>query len=411
MKDHRKTETQAARVRKGKGRGKDSGQYIDANQGLAARMKSGTMPSLKSKTGTSPKTESGGQSGVETHREIAPVPSLKLPDLMQVIGTLMQYSNIYERFVSAHTKLILQLKAMARWYKIPGEEVDKLLKGKSHLESETQSRTAKSNGEDNGQSDTETQWEHAAEIGDHLAAETHHAAVPDISQAFLQNALPFIDSLEAIGSRREHYGKEIGRLAKMLPVWPWVRDEVCGMAELRLGLLIGATGDLTAGKVITRKIWRGDRKTGKLVEETIASYTNPAKVWKRMGVGLVGDKIQRLVRQHSVARDGKLVTSEDNVALAQEMGYNPKRRALMHMIGEGIVMAGKGKYREIYDARRAFEEAQHPDWKPKQHPGHWNKRAMRYMEKRLLKDLWEKWNIVCGINEVVPSIKNLSRKK
>ena len=348
------------------------------------------------------KRKGEGHPDIETHVVAAPVPTLD-----QIIGTLMQYSNIYERFVSANTKLILQLKAMARWYKIPGEEVDKLLKGKGQITLETQSLAAKFNGAD-GQILDEIHTEIAdTGNGGQAAPEIQSSIAPEILQAFMQNALPFVDSLTAIGARREYYGKEIARLARMLPVWPWVRDNVRGMAELRLGLLIGATGDLTAGKIITRTVWHGDKKRGKKIQETIASYTNPAKVWKRMGVGLIDDGHgmqirQRLVRQHSVVRDGELVNREENIALAQEMGYNPRRRALLHMIGEGIIMANAGKYREIYDRRRAYEETQHPDWKPKQHPGHWHKRAMRYMEKVLLRDLWIEWNKLMG---TLPPVK------
>lgn len=412
IKDHHDAAIHKSLVRKVKKEITNSGHLNRVNQGPDARMKLGTPRAMKSNGRMSLKTRSGGHVVRETHEHVAPAPSLKpVLSLAQVIGTLMQYANIYERFVSANTKLIQQLKSMAGWYKISGEEVDKLLKGKGHSGTETHIPSAKINGKDNGQSSLETQNKNAAEIGDHSQNEIHNQNVPDISQAFFQNALPFIDSLEAIGSRREYYGKEIGRLAKMLPVWPWVRDEVCGMAELRLGLLIGATGDLTAGKIITRKLWRGDRKTGKFVEETITSYTNPAKVWKRMGMGVTGGRADRRIRKLTAFRDGDIATPEENVAAAQEMGLNPKRRALMHMIGEGIVMAGKGKYREIYDMRRAFEEAQHPDWKPKQHPGHWHKRAMRYMEKRLLKDLWIEWNRLCGTSVPVPSIEMLSRKK
>ena len=327
----------------------------------------------------------------ETQKSAVPAPTLD-----QIIGTLQQYSNIYERFVSANTKLILQLKAMARWYKIPGKEVDKLLKGKGQYEDETQFDSAGWNGV-NGHDACDNQ-DHNADQGNggQSLLEIHAVPAAETLQAFMQNALPFVDSLEAIGARREYYGKEIQRLARMLPMWPWVRDNVNGMGELRLGLLIGATGDLTAGKIVTRTVWRGDKKTGKKITETIVSYTNPAKVWKRMGVSVTDGRADRRIRRLTSFRDGAMVTPDENVVAAQGMGFNPRRRALMHMIGQGIILANAGTYREIYDQRRAYEESQHPDWKPKQHPGHWHKRAMRYMEKRLLRDIWIEWNRIVG---------------
>ena len=153
---------------------------------------------------------------------------------------------------------------------------------------------------------------------------------------------------------------------------------------------------MRGGKIITGGVGRGDKKNGKKVTETILSYTNPAKVWKRMGMGVTDGRADRRIRRLTSFRDGEMRMPEENVAAAQEMGYNAKRRSLMHMIGQGIVLANAGRYREIYDQRRAYEESQHPDWKQKQHPGHWHKRAMRYMEKRLLRDIWIEWNRIVG---------------
>src|SRR3990167_9464196 len=282
-----------------------------------------------------------GQGTSETHRTGArtrksgghelneiQVPVVPGPTLDQIIGTLQQYSNIYERFVSANTKLILQLKAMARWYKIPGKEVDKMLKGKGQDDDVTQEIVAGWNGADGH--DARDNQDHNANQGNggQSLLEIHAVPAAETLQAFMQNALPFVDSLEAIGARREYYGKEIQRLARMLPMWPWVRDNVNGMGELRLGLLIGATGDLTAGKIVTRTVWRGDKKTGKKITETIGSYTNPAQVWKRMGGGVTDGRADRRIRRLTSFRDGEMRMPEENVAAAQEMGYNAKRRSL-----------------------------------------------------------------------------------
>ena len=62
----------------------------------------------------------------------------------------------------------------------------------------------------------------------------------------------------------------------------------------------------------------------------------------------------------------------------------------MHVIGDCIVRANAGKYRELYDARKILELEKLQGGKTCKIHAH--KRAMRYMEKQLLRDLWVKWN-------------------
>lgn len=92
-------------------------------------------------------------------------------------------------------------------------------------------------------------------------------------------------------------------------------------------------------------------------------------------------------------------------AEAIEHGYSPARRSVMWNIGDCIVKAG-GPLRELYDQRKAYEietaKAQGltvcPAAKiPKKNAeayrseGHIHNRAKRYVEKRLLKMLWQEW--------------------
>ena len=74
-------------------------------------------------------------------------------------------------------------------------------------------------------------------------------------------------------------------------------------------------------------------------------------------------------------------------------GYSPRRRSVMWNIGDPMIKCSirEGKaispYGQIYLDRKAYEVARNPEIKPI----HAHRRAQRYMEKRLLKDLWKEW--------------------
>lgn len=172
---------------------------------------------------------------------------------------------------------------------------------------------------------------------------------------------PFLKPLDQLLKQQN---KEIAALAVKLLVWPFV-ESIRGCGALGLGLIIGATGDLF-------------------------NYANPGKLWKRMGLALVGDQRQR-----------KIADAEQAVL----HGYNPRRRALMHVIGDSLIKQNgrDGYYRVVYDARKTHTETMHPEWTK----GHRHMDAMRYMEKRLLRHMWQVWRkqatVSAYTDKVVPA--------
>ena len=164
--------------------------------------------------------------------------------------------------------------------------------------------------------------------------------------------------------------KAMDKLAVSLPVWEWA-DGIRGFGPVSLAIIIAETGDLF-------------------------NYSNPAKVWKRMGVGIVGD-----IRQGGLANTAK---REDWI----EHGYSRTRRSRLWNIGDALVKGNRdGRYRTIYLERKEYEAAKAkaeglivapsasiPKGKAAEYRshGHIHRRAQRYMEKRLLRDLWNTWN-------------------
>jgi hypothetical protein len=179
--------------------------------------------------------------------------------------------------------------------------------------------------------------------------------------------------------------KNMERLAVTLPVWEaWAKD-VYGFGAKGLAVIVGEAGDLSG-------------------------YATHSKLWKRMGVAVMGD-----VRQGGL---GKGASADEWVA----HGYSPQRRSRLFTIGDALIKATGGDYRAVYIARlrrehaKAIEEGLIPattvagtvqSWAERGLPplekvakidparhrsaGHMARRAQRYMEKRLLRDLWGAW--------------------
>lgn len=158
------------------------------------------------------------------------------------------------------------------------------------------------------------------------------------------------------------------RLARRLPVWPWFRDHVFKTTALQLAVIVAETGDLSA-------------------------YANPAKVWKRMGLAVIGG-----TRQGGL---GKTAAKADWVA----HGYSRSRRSLIWVAGDALIKKS-GPWYALYRERKAEEcrkaeaaglivmPANHIPSDGRAHYrslNHIHRRAQRYMEKRLLRDLWRAW--------------------
>jgi len=173
--------------------------------------------------------------------------------------------------------------------------------------------------------------------------------------------------------------KEMEKLAKMLPVWEWA-DGVRGFGARSLAVIIGEAGNLS-------------------------SYPKKGHLWKRMGLAVLDG-----VRQGGL---GKAAGDQAWV----EHGYNPYRRSQMFVIGDSLVKGGE-YYRQVYLDRKSYERAKAeaagytvaPSAKiPKARKdefvsdGMIHARAQRYMEKRLLKDLWQAWNADRWASKTVPS--------
>lgn len=165
--------------------------------------------------------------------------------------------------------------------------------------------------------------------------------------AFIARAAttPLIEARDSIETHRRAIEKMLAKQASNLPVAPWI-ESIRGFGIGSLAAIVGEAGDLS-------------------------NYSNPAKLWKRMGLAVMPDG----QRQRRFA--------DKDMAIAA--GYSPSRRSVVWNIGDCLIKANSPQYRPVYDARKEYELTRTDK------PIVAHARAKRYMEKRLLLDLWKAW--------------------
>lgn len=186
------------------------------------------------------------------------------------------------------------------------------------------------------------------------AIDPEYAVVADKLRSFIVASR---ESRRPFDAHRKNVEKAMEKSAASLPVWPWV-ESIRGFGALGLAIIVGESGDLS-------------------------NYSNPGKLWKRLGLAVIEGKSQR---------------KSIDVAQAAIQGYNPRRRSAMWTITDALLKSA-GPYRDLYQQRRLYEVQQHPEFDKGIDPKtgkqrvtiHCHRRATRYAEKRLVRNLWRAW--------------------
>lgn len=205
---------------------------------------------------------------------------------------------------------------------------------------------------------------------------------------------PYIAGMAPLDAAKSEREKVMAKLVKGLPIYQWAKG-VSGLGEVSLAGIIGECGKFQPGE-----------------------YRSVSALWKRMGMAVIDGERQRRVTG----------------AAALDHGYNAERRSLMWNIGCCLIKAqvrtvkdekgkkiegsehGIGELGELYlshkaklverneaggfaeTAARAIERAKKAGSKPneanlagKLTKPHLHNMAQRYIEKRLLRQLWQAW--------------------
>ena len=185
----------------------------------------------------------------------------------------------------------------------------------------------------------------------------------------------------------EHANKlQMGRLARKLPVWKAWAKGVIGFGEVSLAVIVGEAGDLSL-------------------------YDDKSKLWKRLGLAAGQNHVP------------KGLSREERAKAWISRGYNPRRRSQIYVIGDAMISAqvrivkddagndtgarhALGVYGQAYLDRKRYEidravanglrvvpAEEIPEKNAAAYMSlmHVHRRAQRYMEKKLIRDLWRAW--------------------
>ncbi len=184
---------------------------------------------------------------------------------------------------------------------------------------------------------------------------------------------PMLGAIAVFDDQQALCEKEMVKLVKLLPVYDWVKS-VNGFGDVSFATVVGECGD-------------------------IGSYRNPSCIWKRMGLAPFEGKAGATWR-----KIGGL-SAEQWIAA----GYSPKRRSVAYNLDK--IIGGMGLWRpligsDLTDAnyyQRVFAErarieavklempVTESDKGKESYTKYVSTRAMRYTQKRLLRELWRAW--------------------
>ncbi len=203
---------------------------------------------------------------------------------------------------------------------------------------------------------------------------------------------PLLEARKGIEGNRAKIEKLLEKLAKQLDAAAFVK-ETYGASLVGLAGIVGEAGDLS-------------------------KYSNPGKLWKRMGLA------PHIGKAFSTWRADGGLSKDDWIAA----GYNPKRRSVMYVIGNSLIgpkTMGNGRrpfvgqdispldwspLEKLFVERLRHEAARDPEnmARPvtkdgKESYSKWAAaRAQRYVEKRFLRMLWQAWRGERAKNAVNP---------
>lgn len=171
---------------------------------------------------------------------------------------------------------------------------------------------------------------------------------------------PFLAAMAPLLGAQKDVELSLVKLVKQTPIYEFA-SQIKGLGDVSLAAIIGECA------------------------APIGEYRSVSALWKRMGLAVIGGERQRRIAGEA----------------AIEHGYNAQRRSIMWNIGAGLIKAqvrkdpddeekriGTGEYGALYLERKAIEILRTKDGEPLT-KAHAHNRAQRYIEKRLLRELWK----------------------
>ena len=201
----------------------------------------------------------------------------------------------------------------------------------------------------------------------------------------------FHDMQNDIGPWERRMGRIVEVLIEQHPLYAWI-SRVRGLGALSAGQLMGIIGTVA----------------GNNGQPGIGAFDTVSRLWRFCGVGLgqyyvvggevvapvVGNKVEvkgdtrRMIKHSPKPPAGAVIEWRIDKPMA---GYVPPysrdaKTISLEFIGSNFIKQN-GKYRRLYDERKDYEHAAHPELTD----GHCSNRARRHMVKVWLSHLWFLW--------------------
>lgn len=204
------------------------------------------------------------------------------------------------------------------------------------------------------------------------ADDLYRAVATDPAHELYIYVMPYLLAMAPLDAQRAVYEKAMVRAVKRLPVYPFVKS-VNGFGDVSFATIVGECGD-------------------------IGSYKSVSAVWKRLGLAVIDGKRQ--------GAPGDGATKDDWI----RHGYSKQRRSVSWNARNQIIggmglwrpaygddLSGATYYQRVFAERARYESGKlglpiAESAKGKEsYKKHATNRAMRYTEKRLLRELYKAW--------------------
>lgn len=223
------------------------------------------------------------------------------------------------------------------------------------------------------------------------ADDIYHEAAADKGHQFHSRIEPYLMAAAPLDEAADDYKKRLEKLGAQLPVASWVKS-VKGLGMASFATIVGEAGD-------------------------IGTYRGPACLWKRMGVAVIGGKAQG---KPGAGADAETWIAHGYRAPRRSVSWNARQHLIMAqgrwrpMFGEDVdANPVLTPYQRMFAKRVRYETFKCPhkrkdgtiilaeDGQPlriklaatgkESYSAHAIARAMRYVEKAMLKHLYLNW--------------------
>lgn len=282
-------------------------------------------------------------------------------ETLDVIDEIVSVHRERQAAIKAKTKIILQYKALAR----------SMLCTNADFEEDKNSDKVTAF----GRKKLALSKEAGKRVDAAVSAALKEIASGEITSRLAAAIGPYIASFAPLEQHNALCEKQLTKLVKRLPVYPWVKS-VKGLGDVSFATIVGECGD-------------------------IGSYKSVSAIWKRLGLAVMNGKRQ--------GAPGEGATAQDWI----DHGYNRRRRSVSwnarsQIIGAmGLWRPKFGEdvhanpdltyYQQVYAERARYEAEKlelpiaESDKGKESYKQHVANRAHRYAEKRMLKHLFIEW--------------------